>query len=435
MIRKRAYMFCILLLCFGLVGCGKESARDIGGSTKNENIVSKDVRSEIENIMPEGTTVVIKGDSIEVESQYGTLTENLTNTIEIIKTNNFKNATVIIHGKNGIGYYYLNDGVESYSAKINGVMYDSYYEDYKRICGGQHPYIISQEANDILYNNCIVDMRFYEEYTFDTNGYLVINCDKDVFWNNVASKSYDLAVALFDADEHIMHITFQQKGDVNAFNYQRESGNQETNQENNNETNEQSQVELDSNTYLAVINVYNTMCNYMNGNPQVRIMPDDLKVIAREREAVVNTGMVEAPVQITTNGNIIVFSYDCSVNVIWNTDNDDISIEEEDIYNEQAFTGLYSSDANDPMLVDGSTVEIIKSGDAYIVNINFVRLTHFDNCDAYFSDGFLYFSGTDINGEIVSGEISLPTDGELMLVFTQSGWGGLDSNYQYMFYK
>ena len=78
-------------------------------------------------------------------------------------------------------------------------------------------------------------------------------------------------------------------------------------------------------------------------------------------------------------------------------------------------------------------VEIIKDGDDYIVNIDFIRLTYFFNLDAYFNDGFLYFSGVDNNGEIISGEISLPTDNELMLVFTQNGWGL--EGYEYMFYK
>jgi hypothetical protein len=431
MLRKRVTYIICLLLCIGLVGCGKDTHRDSDNDTKRESVTSQDIRSEIEDIMPEGTTVIINGDSIEVESQYGTWTENITNIIELIKNNDFKTATIIIHGKNGIGYYELDNGEESYSAEINGVMYESYYEDFNRICDGQHPYIISQEANDLLYHNGIVDIKFYEEYTFDTNGNLIICCDKDVFWNNVATKSYDLAVALFDADEHIMHITFQENGEVNAYNYQREIENEETSIE----PNEQTQVELDSDTYAAVINVYNTMCNYMNGNTVVRVMPDDLKTNAQESNTVVNTGMVEAPIQITTEGNNIIFLYDGGVYIIWNTDNDEISIEVEDIYNEQAFTGSYYSDENDTMPIAGSSVEIIKNGDNYTVNINFVRLTHFDNCDAYFSDGFLYFSGEDINGEIVSGEISIPTDGEIMLVFTQSNWDSLDSIYQFMFYK
>lgn len=433
MMRQRTgFLFCLFLFCVCLGGCGKEIVGTYDENIKNENVTKDDARSELEEIMPEGTRIDISGDTIEIESQYGLLSENVQSAMECIKNHDFKNAAMIIHGKNGIGYYYCNDGTETYYAEMNGVKYSSYYEDFIRICAGSHPYIISQEANDLLYNNRLVDSKFYEEYTFGANGNLIVYCDKEVFWNNVATKSYELAAALFDADENIMHITFQQNGDVNAFNYQRDSG--ITNDMNNEDT-VQNQVESDNNTYAAVVNVYNTLSNYMNGNSYVQFTPDELETIAQNQNSILDSGMIEAPIQITTNGNMITFLYDGGAGIVWNTENDDIHVVEEDIYNEQDFEGLYYSDSNDPLLVQGSTVEIKENEDGYSVNINFVRLTSFEDCEGYFQDGFIYFSGTDINGNIVSGEISLPASGELMLVFTQSSWGGLDGEHQYMFYK
>ena len=137
-----------------------------------------------------------------------------------------------------------------------------------------------------------------------------------------------LEVAYFTDLEHCLY------GDnIDFFLNQREDyigtstdNNTSTTEDNQVETEQQSTGQMDDDTYLAVINNYYGLSNYMNGATQIKLDVNNLKLIAENWEAVKNSGLFEAPIDVERCAAYTSFFYDGGVIVMWEHDTNQVTI-------------------------------------------------------------------------------------------------------------
>ena len=73
-----------------------------------------------------------------------------------------------------------------------------------------------------------------------------------------------------------------------------------------------------------------------------------------------------------------------------------------------------------------------KAENGYNVSIRLFRLTEINDCIGKLKDSILIFTGTDVSGNPISGEISI-SGNTAKLVFTDSTWDYLPAGTTYIF--
>lgn len=87
----------------------------------------------------------------------------------------------------------------------------------------------------------------------------------------------------------------------------------------------------DDDIYLAVINTYYGLSNYMNGNDLVVFDTEALRIIAENYDIVKELDLFEAPMDVQEydamrSGPTVRFDYDAGVSIIWTKDTDEVEI-------------------------------------------------------------------------------------------------------------
>ena len=208
--KKNILIICIMLACTLLSGCGNRNDSNNFRHRFNEKS-KEEMAKEIADIFGTECYYTVDGDSLSLTYQYSKSESDIKEAISKCKESGFTQVKIEIHGKNAIGFYYYDNGEEDYKIRYKKHLYESYEEDFYRACGSWHPYLISQEAWDILYNKYhLVDMYFFNQYYFSTSGnFMHITAYKKDFYDKVVPRAYEIAKALMEADESIETVSFQ----------------------------------------------------------------------------------------------------------------------------------------------------------------------------------------------------------------------------------
>lgn len=219
--KSKILLYAILMSAF-LTACSNQvnSTREQGKQIKEANKIAECIGS--------GCEATVDGDSISFVYQYSSSKSKIEEAIQMCEDAGFTVIDMEIHGKNSIGYCHIDEDGEEYTVKYDGLTYNSYREDFFRACESWYPYLISQEASDLLYLEYhLTSKDFYKEYKYTPDGvFTYISETEDDFFKYVCPRSYEIASALFEADESIQQIDFNVKNSYYGAHYVREESGQ-----------------------------------------------------------------------------------------------------------------------------------------------------------------------------------------------------------------